>query len=335
MLYIVIVFLVMSLLFYCLLGGADFGAGALEFFVPKQYRKRHEELVAHAMGPVWEANHIWLILLIVILFNAFPQVYTQCSIYFHVPLTLMLIGIVARGCAFTFRNYDAVKDNTHRYYSLGFGISSLLTPIMFGMIMGGMFFGVDPQAPTYFQKYITSWFNWPSFALGIFVLSLFMYLASVYLIGESEDPETRKFYTGCCQKASLTMLLAGLLVFLLAQGSPHPLLAPFFTNPVSVTCFAAASVFTLIFWQKIRRGRLTEWSIRVLAGLQVSLVLLAWLAVIFPNVLFYRGGARLSLLDAATPEATINVLAWSLMIGALLFLPILFYLIRVFKVMKK
>ena len=94
---------VISLLFYCVFGGADFGAGALEFFVPKNNRKRHEELVNKAMGPVWEANHIWLIILIVILFNAFPQVYTQYSIYFHVPLILMLIGIVFRGCAFTFR----------------------------------------------------------------------------------------------------------------------------------------------------------------------------------------------------------------------------------------
>src|ERR1700733_8715060 len=112
MLLVVIGFLAVSLLFYCVLGGADFGAGALEFFVPEKNRKRHEELVNKAMGPVWEANHIWLIILIVILFNAFPKVYAQYSIYFHIPLTLMLIGIVFRGCAFSFRNYDAVKDDT-------------------------------------------------------------------------------------------------------------------------------------------------------------------------------------------------------------------------------
>jgi cytochrome bd ubiquinol oxidase subunit II len=120
MLVVVIGFLVISLLFYCLLGGADFGAGALELFVPQKNRKRHEELVTKAMGPVWEANHIWLIILIVILFNAFPKVYTQYSIYFHIPLTLMLIGIVLRGCAFSFRQYDALKDNAHRYYTLAF-----------------------------------------------------------------------------------------------------------------------------------------------------------------------------------------------------------------------
>ncbi len=178
MLGIVIAFMGISLLLYCVLGGADFGAGALEFFAGRKNIQRHEDLTTRAMGPVWEANHIWLIILIVILFNGFPQVYTEYSIYFHVPLTLMLYGIIFRGCAFTFRHYDAIKDKTHRYYSLAFSLSSLLTPIMFGMIIGGMMLGVDPNAPTYYQKYIRPWFNLFSFSIGLFILSIFTYLGS-------------------------------------------------------------------------------------------------------------------------------------------------------------
>jgi len=259
-------------------------------------------------------------------------VYTQYSIYFHIPLTLMLIGIIFRGCAFTFRNYDAVKDDTHRYYSLAFSFSSLLTPMMFGMIMGGMFFGVNPHATTYFQKYVTSWFNLPSLSIGIFVLGMFSYLASVYLIGESHDKETRNFYIRCAQKTSLMMLMAGALVFLLAQFSPHPLLKIFFTNPLSNVCFLIATILVLIFWRSMLRGNFTEWTIRLIAGSQICFVLLAWAAVIFPNVLFYNDGTQLSLLDAAAPAATMNVLGLSLLLGSLLFLPILYYLIRVFKV---
>ena len=311
MLWAVIGFLVISLLFYCVLGGADFGAGALEFFVPKKNRKRHEELVNKAMGPVWEANHIWLIILIVILFNAFPKVYTQYSIYFHIPLMLMLIGIVLRGCAFSFRNYDAVKDDTHRYYSLAFSFSSLLTPIMFGMITGGMFFGVNPDAPTYYQKYMTSWFNFSSFSVGIFVLSMFTYLASVYLIGESDDKDTRDYYIRCAQRTSVIVFVTGALAFFLAQTSRHPLLRIFLTDPVSVVCFIAFIILTIIFWQKISRGKFRDLTIRLIAGSQVGLVLLAGFAMIFPNVLFYTNGTQLSLLAAAAPSATINVLAWS------------------------
>ena len=334
MLLVVIGFLVISLLLYCLLGGADFGAGALELFVPKKDRKRHEELVTKAMGPVWEANHIWLIILIVILFNAFPKVYTQYSIYFHIPLMLMLIGIVLRGCAFSFRQYDALNDNAHRYYTLAFSFSSLLTPIMFGMIVGGMFFGVNPDAPTYYQRYVTSWFNFPSLSVGILVLSMFAYLASVYLIGESDDKDTRDCYIHFAQKTNVILFVAGALAFLLAQDSRHPLFRIFITNRLSIICFSAFIILTIIFWQKIIRGNFTDWTIRLIAGSQIGFVLFAGFAMIFPNVLFYTNGNRLSLLTSAAPTATINVLAWSLIIGAVLFLPFLYYLIRVFKVAK-
>src|SRR3990167_7593944 len=96
---IVIFFLALSLLLYVLLGGADFGAGILEIFSSRDKKDLHEELVNQALGPVWEANHIWLIIAVVILFNGFPEAYANLSIYFHVPLTLMLFGVVLRGCS--------------------------------------------------------------------------------------------------------------------------------------------------------------------------------------------------------------------------------------------
>jgi cytochrome d ubiquinol oxidase subunit II len=333
--WVVLLFLAACLIFYCVLGGADFGAGALEIFVPKKKRRRHEELVNKAMGPVWEANHIWLIILIVILFNGFPKVYTECSIYFHVPLTLMLIGIVLRGCAFTFRNYDAFKDNTHRYYSFAFSLSSILTPIMFGMIMGGMFLGVDQGADSYYQKYVASWFNPFSFSVGIFVLGLFSYLASVYLIGEAEDKEAKDHYVHCAQITHVIVIISGAMVFLMAHFTRHPLLRTFFTHPESVLCFVAAFVLALTFWQKVLRGPLTEWAIRLIAGAQVGLILLAWFSVIFPDVLFYTDGSSLSLLAAAAPPVTTAILGWSLIVGTCFFLPILYYLLLVFKITER
>ena len=97
-------FLGVSLLLYSLFAGADFGAGILEWFTGKNHRKEQQELITHAMGPVWEANHVWIILAVVILFNGFPRAYSQLSISFHIPLTIMLMGIILRGCAFTFRH---------------------------------------------------------------------------------------------------------------------------------------------------------------------------------------------------------------------------------------
>src|SRR3989338_421514 len=153
--WVVLGFLAVSVFLYCLLAGADFGAGVLELFFPKNDREEYRNLIVKAMGPVWEANHIWLIIVIVILFNGFPKAYAEISIYFHIPLTLMLIGIILRGCSFTFRTYDTLKDQPREMYSRIFSLSSLLTPLMFGIIIGGLMLGrVDPGSHGYWAKFV-------------------------------------------------------------------------------------------------------------------------------------------------------------------------------------
>ena len=329
MLFIVIFFLGISLLLYCILGGADFGAGALEFFVPRKDHEIHESLVNRALGPVWEANHIWLIILIVILFNGFPVVYSEFSIYFHIPLTMMLMGIVFRGCAFAFRHYDAVKDDTRRYYSLAFSLSSLLTPVMFGMIIGGMMLGVDPQATTYYQKYAAPWLNVFSFAIGVFVLSLFAYLAGIFLIGEAPEPRLKEYYRQQTKIWTIVMMTTGAAIFFLAGMQGHYLLPGFFRNPVSLLCFIFATFAAVCLWKILSTGK--AWTLRFIAGFQIGMALLAWIAAIFPNVFFYKSAPPLSLWTAAAPPSTINILGWTLILGAVFFLPALYYLIKVFK----
>src|SRR4051812_19542613 len=115
MLWVVTAFLGLSLVCYCLFGGADFGAGILEiFFLRKGDRHDRRRVIDRALGPVWEANHIWLILMVVILFMGFPKVYARVSVSLHIPLTAMLMGVIARGCSFTFRHYDAVQGRSQK-----------------------------------------------------------------------------------------------------------------------------------------------------------------------------------------------------------------------------
>src|SRR3954453_20663750 len=125
MLAIIIFILGVSFLLYTLLGGADFGAGIIEIFGGK----REEKTISTAIAPVWEANHVWLILAVVILFTGFPLVYSSLSLVLHIPLMLALLGIIARGTAFTFRHYDVGKESSHRRYSFLFKLSSFLTPM--------------------------------------------------------------------------------------------------------------------------------------------------------------------------------------------------------------
>ena len=124
MLSIIIIILGVSFVLYTILGGADFGAGIIETFAGR----KGERTISKALAPVWEANHVWLILAVVILFTGFPQVYSSISTALHIPLMLVLLGIIFRGTAFTFRHYDVKQDHTHKYYTLLFKVSSFITP---------------------------------------------------------------------------------------------------------------------------------------------------------------------------------------------------------------
>src|SRR5688572_31677612 len=104
--------LVLSLTTYALLGGADYGGGVWDLLASGPSAARQRATIARAIGPVWEANHVWLIAAIVILFMGFPRAFAAVSIYLHVPLLVVLVGIVLRGSAFVFRAYGP-KDPRH------------------------------------------------------------------------------------------------------------------------------------------------------------------------------------------------------------------------------
>ena len=108
---IIFAILVISLLLYVLLGGADFGGGILELLT----KGKASGIVSKAIAPVWEANHMWLILVVVILFVGFPDVYTTILTALHIPVLLTLIGIILRGSAFTFRHYDIEEESAQSH----------------------------------------------------------------------------------------------------------------------------------------------------------------------------------------------------------------------------
>src|SRR5215213_9645816 len=137
MLTLIIIILGASFLLYTILGGADFGAGIIETFAGK----REEITISKAIAPVWEANHVWLILAVVILFTAFPAVYSSLSTSLHIPLMIVLLGIICRGSAFTFRHYDIHEGVVHKYYTALFVISSFVTPMFLGITLGAMILG--------------------------------------------------------------------------------------------------------------------------------------------------------------------------------------------------
>src|SRR5476649_506537 len=223
MLYVVIIFLWVALLLYLLLGVADFGAGILELFTSEDNKVKTRKISYEAIGPIWEANHMWLIIAIVILFVGFPVIYSTMSIHLHIPLIIMLLGIIARGTAFAFRNYDAVVDNMQKVYNKIFVYSSFITPMFLGIIAGSAVSGqIDVHANTFQSAYISSWLNWFSVSIGFFTVSLCGFVAAIYLIGEAKGTTDRSRFVRKALQMNIGAVVFGSLVFISATNDKIP-----------------------------------------------------------------------------------------------------------------
>src|SRR6476660_6041977 len=151
--------IVVSLNAYVLFGGADFGGGVWDLLASGPRRNRQREVIAHAIGPIWEANHVWLILAIVLTFSCFPPVYARLGTVLHIPLTLMLIGIVLRGSASTFRTYDDERDSAQRRLGRIVDIASVIAPILLGVSIGAVASGRVKAAGSgsFVQQFVEPW----------------------------------------------------------------------------------------------------------------------------------------------------------------------------------
>jgi cytochrome d ubiquinol oxidase subunit II len=318
--------MVAALVLYALLGGADYGGGVWDLFAFGPRARRQRELIAEAISPVWEANHVWLILVIVVLFTAFPPAFAVIATALHIPITLMLIGIVLRGTAFTFRTYDVQRDDVQRRWSLVFSIASIITPILLGTILGAIASGtirIENGAVT--SGFLRSWLAPFPLSVGLFALALFAFLAAVYLTVEARERELQEDFR---RRALLSGVIVGLLaltVFILAKTG-----APTVRAGISRTWWALGlHIFTAIFatsafvalWT--RRYR----TARFCAAAQVTMILLGWAFAQFPNLV----EPDITISSAAAPPLTLQLLLGALIVGGIVLFPSYYYLFRIFK----
>lgn len=329
MLYVVMIFLWVSILLYILLGGADFGAGIIELFTSEKNKNRTRQAMYHAIGPIWEANHMWLIIAIVILFVGFPVIYATMSVYLHIPLAIMLLGIIARGTAFAFRHYDAVIDNMQKVYNKIFVYSSFVTPLFLGIIAGSAVSGrIDTDATSFADAYIFSWLNWFSLSTGIFTVAICGFLAAIFIIGETTDEGEKSRFIRKAKHMTIAAFIAGSLVFIAGYFERIPVFKWIFENPVGLAAISAALISLIIQWIFLYRHNTN--TLRVLAGFQVTMILLAVTMRHYPNIVLLKDGKSLSLLEHAGHEQTIFYLGAALLIGSVFILPALYYLLYSF-----
>jgi cytochrome bd ubiquinol oxidase subunit II len=318
--------MVVSLNLYVLLGGADYGGGVWDLFARGPRLKQQRNLIARAIGPIWEANHVWLILVVVIFFTAFPLGFATIGTALHIPLTLLLIGIVLRGSAFTFRTYDSQRDSVQQRWSRLFSIASAITPFMLGLIVGAIASGQIQIDTTNFEvTFIRPWLSPFAFAVGFFALSLFAFIAAVYLTLETNDRALQDDFRLRAIISGVAVGVFALIVFVLSGAYATQIRAGISATAWAIplhlsTAICAIGAFVALWKRSYRLARL-------LAAGQVSLILWGWALaqypfIVGPNVTIYSAGSR---------RETLELLVVALCGGAMILFPSFFYLFHVFK----
>jgi cytochrome d ubiquinol oxidase subunit II len=318
--------LVAALILYAVLGGADYGGGVWDLLASGPRAREQRKLIETAIGPVWEANHVWLIFVIVILFTAFPAAFAALSTALHIPLTLMLIGIVLRGSAFTFRHYDRQDDNVQRRWGRVFAIASVFTPITLGVCIGAIATGdmrVEKGIVT--SGFIRPWLGLFPFTVGLLALALFAFLAAVYLTVEARDEALREDFRCRALYCGVVGGILALAVFVLS-GTAAPIVRHGLTGRIwswplhIVTAMAAVGALGALWTRRF------YWA-RFLAAGQVTLILCGWVLAQFPFLV----PPDIALNEAAAPETVLCLVLLASTGGVLILIPSLAYLFRIFK----
>ncbi|WP_408095898.1 cytochrome d ubiquinol oxidase subunit II [Peredibacter sp. HCB2-198] len=327
----IVLVLAIALFLYAFLAGADFGAGILEITPFGLPRKERSSVIGKAMGPVWEANHIWLILALVITFNAFPVIFWFLSEWFHFPLGALAIGIIFRGASFTFLHYDPIIDKSQRVYHWIFGLSSLWCTMCLGVIIGSLMLGdFSPNDMGIYERYFAHWLNPFCFSMGVFMTLLMVFNASLFLLMESKT--NRSQWRNLTLKVFALLVISGMIahgIFILTNPTRWKI---FFYNIPSLI-FVTVS-FLLLFPQLYTIRRNFKNRSRIIAGMQLFCIMCAGFAPLYPKIILFRDLNYYTFNQTAAEAEVLKYLCWALIFGLLFILPGYWYLMKIFKTQK-
>lgn len=330
--------LALSLIAYVLFGGADFGGGVWTLFASGARKARQKEAIAQAIGPIWEANHVWLIFAVVVLFTAFPVAYSKLSVALHVPITLMLLGIVVRGTTFVFKHYDTQIEHVQKRWESLFAVSSFVTPIFLGVILGTVASGTLhwDENGVYDSGFFEPWMRVFPWLVGVWTLALFAFLAAVYLCVETSTlNQGDKEKNGCADLAEdfrVRALIASgcvnalAIVVLFAAQAQAPILGSALLERPWAWVFEGLGGLSGVGcgWALWRRHYV--WA-RTLGALQAVAIVSGFCVSIAPFLIV----PQVTISGAAAPTVTLRLLLIVGVLGMGLVIPSLIFLMRVFK----
>ncbi len=309
------VILFVALIAYAVFGGADFGAGFWDLTAGGARRgARPRAVIERSIGPVWEANHVWLIFIFVVMWTAFPSAYASIMLTLFVPLTIAALGIVMRGASFAFRK--AVVDLRFRRIFGGlFALSSVLVPFCMGAVAGGIVSGQVPAGGRAGDP-VHSWLNPTSIVVGVLAVVLAAYLAAVYLVWDARSHQETDLAGYFRRRAVLAGAVAAVVAavgFVVVRAEAPTVFAGLTSRALplvilSVLCGVAALV---LLARNAARGA------RLLAVIAVAAVVGAWGVAQWPYLL----PTSLTVTDAIAPTGTLTALLVASGLAVLLVVP--------------
>jgi cytochrome d ubiquinol oxidase subunit II len=314
-----------ALIVYALFGGADFGGGVWDALASGPRKHEQRRLIASAISPIWETNHVWLILVVVLLFVGFPMAFARLSIVLHIPLTLGLVGIVLRGSAFVFRAYGPTPERMGGGWGTVFGVASIITPLFLGVSLGAVTAGhVVLVEGSFAERFVRPWMTPYAWAVGVFTLVLFAYLAAVYSTVVAREPELREDFRRRALGSAVALFVVAYAVLVLS-GELAPSLRARLASPDALPLHAATAGagITAVWALWTRRFLLARAAAALQAVLIIGGALWAQLPWMIPP--------DLSIAEAAAPAITLKLVLIGLGAGSIILVPSLAYLFRVFR----
>jgi cytochrome bd ubiquinol oxidase subunit II len=311
-----------GLALYTVLAGADFGAGLWQLTAGGGgHGRRIRDHAHHANAPVWEANHVWLILVITVLWTAYPVVFGSIFSTLAIPIYIAAIGIVFRGLAYTLQN--ATSDPRQRgVIDTVFAVSSIITPFMLGTVIGALASGRVPVGNAAGDA-VTSWLNPTSILAGCLAVATGAFLAAVYLAADARRLTEPEIAISFRRRALLSGTTAGALSIagiVVVNHDAHGLYDGLTSGwgLVGVIVSGAAGLISLVLvWTRRYEPA------RASAALAVAAILFGWAAAQRPYVL-----PGLTLRQAASGDSTLLAVIISIAVGAVILFPSLVLLFR-------
>jgi cytochrome d ubiquinol oxidase subunit II len=311
----VAVLLFIAITAYAIFGGADFGAGFWDLVAGGAERgERPREVIDHSIGPVWEANHVWLIFVFVLLWTGFPEAYASITLTLFVPLTLAALGIVLRGSSFAFRK-TVFRTRDRRNFGAAFALSSVLVPYCMGAIAGAIASGRVPAGGKAGDPW-TSWVNPTSVLGGMLAVVAVAYLAAVYLVWDARrlaDDEMVEYFRRRAVGAAIVAGAVAVVGIFVLRADARYLFDELTTKALPLVLVSAvcgtASLILLV--------RNADRGARLLAIGAVASVVIGWGVAQWPYIL----PESLKVSQAAAPTGTLSTLVVAAILAALIVVP--------------